>query len=86
MSISIERVKRGAAPDTADRVFIDLDRGGFYGWKGVVMVGGSPVYGGSPPEFRNAYEAEVDAVTWAMGHGISKLTIETDQGGLNSDQ
>ena len=78
MGIAITRVKRGAAPETADRVFIDLDRGGFYCWKGVVLVAQSPVYGGSAPEFRNANEAEVDAVTWAVSHGATELVIETD--------
>lgn len=85
MCNSVTRVNSGAAPDTTDRVFIDIDRGGFYSWKGVVLVGRKPVYGGSPPEFRTAYEAEVAAVTWAMGHRVSKLTIDAGEGHQHSD-
>lgn len=78
MRFNITHVKAGEAPDTGDRVFIDLDRGGFYSWKGVVFVEGSAIYGGSPPEFRTEHEAQVEAVAWATRQGVTNLFVEAD--------
>lgn len=78
MPFTITHVKNGAAPDSVDCVFIDLDRCGFYSWKGVVYVGGRAIYGGSPPDYRTVHEAQVAAVSWAMGYGSMSLFIEGD--------
>lgn len=76
VSFNLTRVKNGTSPDTVDRVSIDLDRGGFYSWKGLIFVEGHLLFGGSPPEFRTADEAEIDAVSWARARGVIRLFVE----------
>lgn len=58
--------------------FSSISRCGFYSWKGVVHVAGRAIYGGSPPEYRTVHEAQVEAVSWAMGYGSTSLFIEGD--------
>jgi hypothetical protein len=41
-----------------------------------VSDGGS-IFGGSDPEFENAYEAERAALAWAIHHGASEVMIAT---------
>ena len=77
--VKIIRVKKGEAPDSANRVVIDRS-GDRYEWTGNVDVGGSAVFGASPAEFKTVHEAEADALAWAMGHGATELMIETDHG------
>jgi hypothetical protein len=78
-SVKVTRVKKGGGPATANRVIIDR-AGDRYSWTGTVEVAGSAVLGSSPAEFKTVYEAEVDALAWAMGHGATELTIEVDVG------
>ena len=72
-AVKVTRVKKGEAPDTANRVIVDRV-GDHYEWTGNVR--GAAVFGASPAEFKTVHEAEVDALAWAMGHGATELIIE----------
>lgn len=76
MAIKIVRVGKDEAPDTADRLAVHRSACGLYAWSGAIEVDGRVVFGGSDPEFENADQAEKEALSWAVQHGVTEVMIE----------
>lgn len=79
MTIKIVRVGRDEAPSTADRLAVHMSGCGLYAWSGAIESKGRAIFDHSDPEFQNAHDAEVAALTWAINHGVTEVTIETDE-------
>ena len=78
--MKIIRMKRGEAPDTADRIYISRRPNGTACWTGAVGVGGAPVFGNSIADLRSVADAETEAIQWAETKGAREIIIEDDGG------
>jgi hypothetical protein len=77
--VFIRKLRPGErAPGRADRIYIDR-LGGQLSWTGSVEVEGSAVVGASASQFTTIQEAEMDAIAWARGQGVTELHIEGPQ-------
>ena len=72
-------MKRGQAPDAADRIYITRRRDGTAHWIGAVRLGGSAVFGNSASDLPSVAEAEAEAIRWAQANGALEIIIEDDE-------
>lgn len=66
------------ATDNADQVHIRRLSDGQATWSGSVEANGRHVFGSSRSAASAFEDAEAEAITWAGGHSVMDLQIETD--------
>ena len=71
-------MKRGEAPDTADRIYISRQPDGTASWNGAVDLGGAAVFGNSRSDLHSVADAEAEAIDWAKSMGARQIIIEND--------
>lgn len=76
--MKIVRMKRGEAPNTADRIYITRRPDGTACWIGAVGLGGAALFGNSMSDLRSVADAEAEAVMWAQRMGAREIIIEND--------
>ena len=77
--VKITRMKRGQAPDSADRILIDRLPDGRVTWVGALDPSRVGTFGNSLADFYSVEEAEADAICWAEKRGSTEIIIEADE-------
>lgn len=76
--MKIIRMKRGQAPDEADRIYVTRRPDGTAYWTGALGLPGGAVFGNSMTDLRSVADAEAEAIKWAQDKGAREIIIEND--------
>jgi hypothetical protein len=77
-TMQIKRAGLGKADDTADRVLIERRSDGVFAWSGFMSTADKAIFTTGPGIFASHADAEASAIAWAQAHGITELTVETE--------